>query len=776
MTRRSLLIPGGALQGPLFASLLERIATEPRELPRGQVIGPYRLLEPLGRGGMAVVYLAERADGEFDQKVALKIISPGRESPTARELMRRERQILASLSHRHIAGLLDGGTTEDGLIWFAMEPVRGLRIDAFCRERATAIQQRLRLVLQVCDAVQFAHARLLVHRDLKPSNILVTDDGEAKLLDFGIAMAVHDGHVPALTPAFASPEQRRGDAVTTASDIWQLGNLLRILIDEQLAAHPRRFVDHRAIIERATHDEPASRYASAGELAADVRRAIEHRPVAARAGTAWYRMRRFVGRHRWSSAAIAFALVGFVALATGFALRLAHERDAVVREAERANAATEFMVGLFRGADPSVHRGRPIDARELLARGVDRLRSDLVAQPALRARLLSLIGRVELAIGEPARARPLFEESLELLRGPVGTPTARAEALQGLGETLLWLANPTAALGPLRDSLALIGDDGSAALRRRRAVLDLLAMAQLGSGQIPAALASAREAVAIAEAEHGARSVEAGLSRKNLGIVMNATATPAERAIELEQSWAILSATRGEDHPDTVSVKKLYAHALLDAGRLAEAKPLLEQTIEAQRKLFHGTGATYAAALRSLGRLHAEQNDHRRAIELYHQAEAAAVDAIGKENADAISWTAMGLGSSHDVLGQHDVALGHFERALASRRRMLPPDHLLIAQSLDACSRQLVRLSRGAEAEVLSRESLAIRTRRLAPDDPDLSRSLLPLGAARWINGGRAEARELWDRALQLLGREGRDGQRVREARSYIATITGQGR
>src|SRR5262245_60501684 len=134
---RDLLVPGGALRGPLFASLMDRIAPQ-RELPSGQVVGPYRLLETLGRGGMAVVYLAERADGEFDQKVALKIIRADRESRTACELLRRERQILASLHHRHIAGLLDGGTTDDGLLWFAMEPVRGLRIDAFCRERAAS--------------------------------------------------------------------------------------------------------------------------------------------------------------------------------------------------------------------------------------------------------------------------------------------------------------------------------------------------------------------------------------------------------------------------------------------------------------------------------------------------------------------------------------------------------------------------------------------------------------------------------------------------------------
>src|SRR5688500_8009059 len=189
------LTPGGGLQGPLFASLLDRLLRGPAEREPGSRVGPYRIVAKLGHGGMAIVYLAERADGEFEQRVALKLVraDPGFSPEDARELLRRERQILASLQHPRIARLLDGGTTDDGALWFAMEAVEGERIDRWCDARHAALPARLGLFLQVCDAVQFAHAHLLVHRDLKPSNILVTRDGEVKLLDFGIAAIAQPG-------------------------------------------------------------------------------------------------------------------------------------------------------------------------------------------------------------------------------------------------------------------------------------------------------------------------------------------------------------------------------------------------------------------------------------------------------------------------------------------------------------------------------------------------------------------------------------------------------
>ena len=290
-------------------------------------VGAYRVVREIGRGGMGAVYLAERDDGQFRQRAALKLARGGIGTDYLTRRFLEERQILASLEHPHIARLLDGGVTEDGLPWFAMEYVEGQPIDAYCDARGLTIEQRLKLFLDVCGAVQYAHRNLVIHRDLKPSNILVTSDGSLKLLDFGIARLLAPGHevtaefpvsgVRLMTPAYASPEQIRGESVTTASDVYALGVLLYELLT---GSHPfrtpgvetaelqRRVLEERparpsavatlspnrvgrlrgdldAIVLKALEKSPERRYATAEQLATDVQRHLASRPVAARPDT-----------------------------------------------------------------------------------------------------------------------------------------------------------------------------------------------------------------------------------------------------------------------------------------------------------------------------------------------------------------------------------------------------------------------------------------------------------------------------------------------------------
>lgn len=211
-----------------FLSTLPKFDESPLALSAGQRLGPYRILCAIGRGGMGVVYRAEREDGKFEQRVAIKVVPGGLDTPAFVERFQREYRILASLEHPNIARLLDAGATDDGLPYFVMEYVEGRPIDRFCAERKLSVAERLRLVLQVCDAVQFAHQKLIVHRDLKPDNILVTEQGTPKLLDFGIAKVLsevpggNDATLMAMTPDYASPEQVRGEPIgtATASTLW----------------------------------------------------------------------------------------------------------------------------------------------------------------------------------------------------------------------------------------------------------------------------------------------------------------------------------------------------------------------------------------------------------------------------------------------------------------------------------------------------------------------------------------------------------------------------
>ncbi|HJW92759.1 MAG TPA: serine/threonine-protein kinase [Thermoanaerobaculia bacterium] len=305
-------------------------ANDPHRLA-GTAIGPYRLVRPLGHGGMGTVFLAVRADADFDQRVAIKLVRGGTEL-IAR--FRQERQILAALEHPNIARLIDGGTTADGLPYLVMEYVDGSPIDEYVRE--LSLEERLRLFLQLCDAVQHAHRSLVIHRDLKPGNVLVTRGGTLKLLDFGIAKLtsqVSETSTRLMTPEYASPEQLAGLPVTTASDVYSLGLILReLLVYDKLSAcrpglslsptwracpTPKLRGDLETIVSTALAHEPARRYASVEKFADDIRNYLAGRPIAARPATFVYRSSKFVRRNKLGVAAviaiIAITTIAFIA-------------------------------------------------------------------------------------------------------------------------------------------------------------------------------------------------------------------------------------------------------------------------------------------------------------------------------------------------------------------------------------------------------------------------------------------------------------------------------
>jgi eukaryotic-like serine/threonine-protein kinase len=323
--------------------------------PSGRRIGAYEIVREIGRGGMGAVYLAKRVDGQFEKEVAIKLLKRGTDTDEILRRFQAERRILARLDHPNIARLLDAGTTDDGLPYFVMDHIAGAPITRYVRDQQLPIAGRLQLFLKVCAAVQFAHQNLIVHRDLKPSNILVTREGEPKLLDFGIAKLLgptEDGLQLTLTaerrftPVCASPEQARGEAVTTSSDVYALGVLLYQLLTDQpphrfSSPHPsmeelahvigeqeparpsltaleketRRFLrgDLDNIVLLALRKEPARRYASVSDFAEDIRRHLDGRPVHARPHTAGYLSRRFLGRHKLGVTITALALLAAMA-------------------------------------------------------------------------------------------------------------------------------------------------------------------------------------------------------------------------------------------------------------------------------------------------------------------------------------------------------------------------------------------------------------------------------------------------------------------------------
>jgi serine/threonine protein kinase len=319
------LLARDAGESPLISSIIEGTAASlfdddaPPDAMTGLELGNYRVIRELGRGGMGAVYLAVRADQTFDKQVAIKLVKRGIDTDAVQQRFWYERRILAALDHPYIARLIDGGTSPDGRPYFVMEYVDGKPLDVYAREQKLSVEQRCELFRKICEAVSYAHRNLIIHRDLKPANVLVTSDGTPKLLDFGIARLLNadpgehtilgPSSARALTPEYASPEQVRGDAVTTATDVYSLGATLKAI----LSAAGRLPADLNTIINKATCEEAEQRFSSVADLSEDVRRYLAGMPIMAREQTLIYQAGKFVKRHRVG--VTVFALANLLAVA-----------------------------------------------------------------------------------------------------------------------------------------------------------------------------------------------------------------------------------------------------------------------------------------------------------------------------------------------------------------------------------------------------------------------------------------------------------------------------
>ncbi len=507
--RRLLEADADAADDPLAQALAASAGAQLAALEWTGRLGAYRLLRELGAGGMGTVFLAERVDGGFTQRVAIKLL---RGFPTSEGLrrLRRERQILSGLEHPNIARLLDGGETADGQPWLAVEYVDGMPVLAHANAHAPRLADRLALFDAILDAVAHAHQRLVVHRDLKPANVLVDSAGTVKLLDFGIAMLLDvDGEVDSATSTriysagYASPEQREGRAITTASDIYSLG----VLLGELLAATPQVHLDAElaGILAKARDADPARRYASAGAFRDDLERYRDGRPVHAARMTRRYRLRKFVGRHR-SGVAIAFAAL--LALSLGV-WRLGHERNRAIeaehaasRDADRARAALAFLTDAFEAAAPDNALGASVSVRDLL----DHARAQIVAREldaSVAQPLQRLLGHLYDELGDPLTGAELLAqgsanaevhntaEALALARDH--DRHAHLEAINGHHEAALAAAARAAAL---RERHA----PGDADERARNLLVQALILHN--HGENTKAIAHLREALAMGTAGH----------------------------------------------------------------------------------------------------------------------------------------------------------------------------------------------------------------------------------------------------------------------------------
>ncbi len=722
-----LLASGAALEGPLWEAFCADLAVESPFRP-GDRVGPCRVLEEIGRGGMSVVYLAERG-GDFHQRVALKILDRAPRDREARTRFEQERQILARLQHPNIAAFLDGGVDDaTGLPYIVMELVEGLPIHRYCDERRLTAGERLALFQVVARAVAHAHQRLVVHRDLKPSNVLVTAAGEVKLLDFGIAKLLDPGLAGAwaapptrtalrlLTPEYAAPEQVRGEPVTTATDVYQLGLILhelltgtraqsleqgslaeleRVVCDgeaprpsavfagrrpspEQIqaaaargttpAALRRRLAgDLDGIVATALRKEPDRRYASPAALEADLERHRSGLPVTARGDAFSYRAGKFLRRHRLGVAAAAAVALSLV---TGLGAALWQTRAATL-EARKATAVRDFLIETFELATPREAQGRTITARDLLDGAAVRIAA-LDHQPEIQAELLQASGISYRNLGLYDEARPLLEKSLRLrlrLRGDRDAEVADSQY-----------------------SLAMLlhrqGEDDRAETLHR------------------AALAT-RRAVLPAEDTRIADSL-AGLA----AVVDEAS----EAEPLLEEALAIRRRVSGPAHSQVGNILNQLGMIRHSQGRLDEAERLYREAVDVQRRALgdlHPLTASslhnVAALLRKRGRLEESEALFREVLaikeRIYEKDHPATADTLGY------------LGHVLRDRGDLPGAEAAYRRALEINRARRGPAHPATLSALRNLGRLLVEAGRTREAEPLLKEALSGYRKLYGPED-----------------------------------------------------------
>ena len=632
----------------------------------GDRVGPYRLEERLGRGGMGEVWRARRADGQFEQEVALKLVRGDLDSG---EIVRRflaERQILARLDHPNIARLLDGGVAGDGRPYFALELVEGETITCFADAHRLGVEERIRLVVEAGMAVAAAHARLVVHRDLKPSNILVGGDGRVRLLDFGIAKlldAAEDG-APAtrttvlpLTPAYAAPEQIRGEPASTATDVYALGAVLfelltgqrpfarRAMTAEGLAAEVRDETLPRAsrsvlaaaggarrarelagdldlVLARALHADPAQRYATCEALVEDLTRFLELRPVLARPDSVGYRIGRFARRNRLAVAAgiaLVATLAGGLAVALGQRTAALAAADLARREAERARTEAvraarveEFLLSIFDEADPVRRKSAgPATVEDLVQAALVRLPKDLSGEPAVEASIFADLSKVLGNLNRKEEALAAAERSVALFRRALrpGDPAIVA-GLDALQAARWNLGHPLGAERAAREALALLVAAGQSDSDRADEVRSGLMVNAAELGHPAEALAMERELAASIARRKGSEApglVNLGISE---GALLLELGRAAEAEASLRRTLELAVRAGGPDHLTVAYVRMNLADALSRQQRGAEADAelvsalaILEQRLGRGTSMWTEACRQRAAVLRTLGRV-----------------------------------------------------------------------------------------------------------------------------------------------------------------------------
>ncbi len=703
----------------------------------GEFLGPYKITGTLGRGGMGVVFRATRADAEYEKDVAIKVAALSAFSGEFRSRFLRERQILANLDHPHIARLLDGGTTSDGLPFVVMEYVVGMPIDSYCASVKLDRRARVKLMVAVARAVGYAHQHLVVHRDLKPDNIFVTAEGDPKLLDFGIAKALDvDARglqgtqtidaARLMTPDYASPEQVQGQPITTATDVYQLGILLYELLSgkrpfkasasmveleraicETVPPKPNLDPDLDRILLHSLEKEPKRRYPSAVALADDLERYLDGFPVLAHAPSFWYQTAKFVRRHRIAVGAAVVSVLSLIGLSIGMALlaqRAEREAKYAQQQAQLANKTSDFLLGLFDANDPNQGRGDKITARELLDLGAAQLKAKPDEDPVIRVRLLDEMGHMYISLGLTEKGKALLEESIALRRAKLPQDElGLSSALSFLAAAESDLTHFDKALQYQRESLALELKNSKDKDQHIAQAMDALGGTLWELNQIPESEKYEAQAVELSTRLKGRHDPETLDFLNDLALTFN-----KEGKLQEEQSIdrEILAAQQQQlrpDHPQLAYSWTNLGWNLYGMGRFREAEDAMRRGLAVRVSALGPDHWLTGTSHTSLSSVLAEEAKSAEAIQEADEAKRIALKAFGpvhKETSSAEEAEGRALESAGNVA----EALTVQREALRVRETLLPADHPMVVRTKVTMVRLMEEQGHGQAAlQVLDR-------------------------------------------------------------------------
>ncbi|HZL27820.1 MAG TPA: serine/threonine-protein kinase [Acidobacteriaceae bacterium] len=784
----------------------------------GGHLGPYQITGIMGRGGMGIVYKALRADDAYNKEVAIKMALSGTLTSDLRQRFLHERQILANLDHPNIARLMDGGTTPEGIPYVVMEFVAGKPIDVWCDEAALGKRERVKLIVEVSRAVEYAHRHLVVHRDLKPDNIYITSEGIPKLLDFGIAKALDPaaaGLNPALTidtdrlmtPGYASPEQIRGEAITTGTDVYQLGVLLYVLLTgkkpfeittqsmtqmekmicETLPPKPNLDDDLDRIILQALEKEPSRRYASAGDLADDLERYLQGFPVAARASSFGYHARKFVLRHKLAASSTVLVFL----LLLGFSIAMVVQARRLERERNSAQKVSEFLGTIFIAEDKTANLtgGKTLTARELLDRGAVNIDRERNLDPVVKDRLLQTLGHAYLSQGIYGRARDLYTQSLHIRRSLYGERSHEvAETMATMVDLDFFVEDYAQAKADSNEWLAVLNSLPNRKPAEALQAVRTLAQVQGVNNDLKGSLATAWRAVDVAEKLYGKESYEAYDQYNPLGNALGSVGDYAEEEKIYRKELVYLDHGRWQENPNVVLMMECMSKlgwVLAREGRYAEAEKMQRDVVMMRIKILghpHDSTAavesTYGFILGKLGKMQEAETVGKQAMVdraahvgtkafhygtdegllaqtyaeegKYSLAEPLIEDQIalckmhyGFESL-ALARSLNDLGRMQTAAGQLDAASATLQTALAMEQKLNGDASPYAAVDHTAIGNLLMAENKLPEAEVSLRRVVAIAETPIGQAArPVEAESLESLGAALLREGRKHEAEPL---------------------------------